>query len=233
MMSPEGNQEHTPETRSWLRRNFLSVLIFTAAGVLTVVLFFLRDKLSHLGDFSYLGAFLVALGANATIILPMPAIFLLFPLGAAFNPLYIGLAAGIGSAIGEMTSYAMGYSGRGIWKNNKTYQQAVAWLKKWGMFIVFVFAALPLPIDIMGLAGGNLRFPAWKYFVACWIGKTIKYIVIAYAGHFGYQAFLSSPAYQEAVAFLGIGIVAGVALLILGFLFERWSRGKHINSPRQ
>ncbi|MCX6003011.1 MAG: VTT domain-containing protein [Chloroflexi bacterium] len=138
---------------------------------ITVALFLSRDEITKFGNYGYLGAFLISVFTNATILLPMPSILLIFPLGAAFNPLYVGLAAGFGGAIGEMTAYLAGYSGRGVWHNNPNYLKAVAWLKRWGMLIVFIFSVSPMPLDLMGLAAGNLRFPAWKFFLPCWPGN--------------------------------------------------------------
>jgi VWFA-related protein len=44
----------------------------------------------------------------------MPGLVVLIPMGAAFNPFFIGLAAGVGGAMGEMTAYMAGYGGRGM-----------------------------------------------------------------------------------------------------------------------
>ena len=53
------------------------------------------------------------------------------------------------------------------------------------MMVIFVFAATPLPFDVIGLFCGVVRYPAKKFFIATLIGKIIKYLVIAYAGFYG------------------------------------------------
>ena len=193
MLNSKNPEKQTPIVKgNWIRRNYLAPVMFLLVLGVTIALFVFRNEITKLGNYGYLGTFLLSLATNATIILPMPNILMILPLGATFNPLFIGLAAGLGGAIGEMTGYVAGYTGRGIWSNNPNYLKAKGWLKKWGMLIVFVFAVSPMPLDLIGLAAGNLHLPAWKYFLPAWPGKTIKYTVLAYVGYWGWECF-----YQE------------------------------------
>jgi membrane protein YqaA with SNARE-associated domain len=213
-------------TGSWLKHNFLSVIIFTVVIGITIGLFFIQDKLSLLGDMGYLGVFLVSLAANATIVLPMPSLLIMLPLATVLNPLYIGLVAAAGGAMGEMTAYLAGYGGRGIWHENKNYIRAVAWLKKWGIWVVFIVSATPLPMDVMGLAAGNLRFPAWRYLIGCVPGKIIKYVSLAYATAWGWDTYAADKHFREALLAVGVGAGAAVLTLVLALFIERrtWKR---------
>ena len=49
-----------------------------------------------------LGALLIALIANASVILPMPSLLLLFALGITLNPVIVGLTGAAGGARGEL-----------------------------------------------------------------------------------------------------------------------------------
>ena len=220
---PAREQTGTKPKGDWLRRNFVSVLMFVAVAGITVALFFFQDQIVRLQNWGYLGAFIISITANATVVLPMPGLAILLPMGAAFNPFYIGLAAGVGGAIGEMTAYLAGYSGRGIWSDNKWYLRAVSWLQKWGTPVIFLFAVTPLPLDVMGMAAGNLRYPWWKYFVACIPGKIIKYIVLAYAGQQFYATFMSSAHFRVCLA--SFCAAAGVTLILvaLALFLEDWA----------
>ena len=84
----------------------------------------------------------------------------------------------------------VGYSGRGVVENRRLYDKSAQWLKRWGVMTIFLFAATPLPFDVMGMVAGLLRFPLWKFILACWFGKTLKYIGIALAGAWGLEAVL-------------------------------------------
>jgi membrane protein YqaA with SNARE-associated domain len=209
--------------KNWLKRNFLAVMMFVLVLAVTIALFVLRNEILKLGNYGYLGTFVLSVATNATILLPMPSILMILPLGATFNPLYIGLAAGIGGAIGEMTAYVVGYSGRGIWHDNPNYIKAVGWLKKWGMLVIFVFSVTPMPLDIMGIAAGNLRLPAWKFFLPCWPGKTIKYIVLAYVGYWGWAAFIKNQSLQRTLLAASIAAVSVVVLTVLALVLEKLS----------
>lgn len=176
--------------RVWLRKRLLPISMAALAIGIMVAIFLNRDKLSELGNYGYLGAFLISLGANATIILPVPGILVIIGMGAipGINPWVLGLVAAAGGAIGELTGYMLGYSGRVLVENREAHVRAVAWIKKWGVLAILVFALVPvLPLDVAGIAAGNLRFPLWKFLGVCWCGKAILYVLAAYAGQWGWE----------------------------------------------
>jgi membrane protein YqaA with SNARE-associated domain len=212
-----------PKKGNWFKRNLIALIVFLLVLVVTIALFIFRDEFARFQNWSYLGAFLISLTANATIVLPMPSIMILLPMGATFNPLFIGLAAAAGGTLGELTAYLAGYSGRGIWHDNKTYLKAAEWLKRWGMPIVFLYAATPMPLDAMGLAAGNLRFPVWKYALACLPGKVIKYVTIAFAGRWGWDQFINSERFRTTLIAVAIAVVAVLVLVALVLYIENWA----------
>ena len=166
----------------------ISLLSFLVVIAITILLFFYRESVAELGNWGYLGAFLIGLVGNATIILPMPSLILLFALGATFNPVMVGLTGAAGGAIGELSGYILGYSGHGFIKNNRLYVRAEAWMKRFGSATVFVFAIAPvLPIDIAGIAAGALRLPIWKFLAACFSGKAILYTGLTLATSWGWH----------------------------------------------
>ncbi|MFC1861273.1 VTT domain-containing protein [Chloroflexota bacterium] len=167
----------------------LSMLLLVIA--ITVIIFLNRDRVSELDNLGYLGAFLISLVSNASIVLPMPSLLLLFALGAAFNPILVGVVGGVGGAIGELSGYIAGRSGRGIARNGKWFNRAERWMSRWGTLTVFVFSALPiLPFDAAGVAAGVVHFSIRKFLVACFLGKTLLYIAMALFGAWGWEALL-------------------------------------------
>jgi len=182
------------EKGTWLKKKvvpLLTVLLFTAITVALFLVFARNpEKVEEFQNYGYLGAFLVSLVSNATIILPMPGFLIIFALGAVFNPVLIGLAGATGGAGGEALSYVLGWTGRGVIQNRRLYDKAVQWLKRWGVWVIFVFAATPLPFDIIGMVAGLLRFPFWKFLLALWCGKALKYVGVALAGAWGWEAVL-------------------------------------------
>ncbi len=179
---------------TWLRKKvvpLLTVLLFTAITVALFLVFARNpERAEEFENYGYLGAFLVSLVSNATIILPMPGFLIIFALGALFNPFLVGLAGATGGAGGEALSYILGWTGRGVIQDRRLYDKAVQWLRRWGVWVIFVFAVAPLPFDIMGMVAGLFHFPFWKFFLALWCGKALKYVTIALGGAFGWEAVL-------------------------------------------
>ena len=218
----------TPDQQgNWLRRNYLSLLILLFVLAIAVGLFVFfqcnPEKVEKFESLGYIGAFLISMVTTATVILPSPGAVALFSLGATFNPLLVGLAAGVGGGIGEMPSYLAGYSGRGIWQINWSFQNAGAWLQRWGSALGFVFAASPLPIDLVGIVAGNLRFPFWRFFLACWLGKTVQYLGMAYMGAWGWDAVISQQWDTRAMRIGAAGGAVALVLLLLALALERWT----------
>ncbi len=223
-----GNNKQTETGKGeWLKKRLPPLLILLFVIAITVAIFLVYgrhpERLAELENYAYWGAFLISLVTNATIILPFPGIVILFALGAAFNPVLVGLAGGVGGTIGEMTCYWLGYSGRGVVENRRFYDKAVQWLKKWGVLTVFTFALTPLPFDVLGIAAGLLRFPFWKFFVACWCGKTLVYIGMALAGAWGWEAFVSGLLFTSPISVGVSAALATLTLLVLALFIENWT----------
>ncbi len=143
----------------------------------------------------YLGVFLVSLLGNASIIFPVPSFLVVFAVGSVLNPWLVGIVAGLGATIGELTGYVLGFGGRhAIKRKYRKYSKGLERVKKWaedhGMFSVLVlFAATPLPDDVVGIIGGMIRYDIKRFFLAVFIGKVILHIGIAFGGLYGGWVF--------------------------------------------
>jgi len=140
------------------------------------------------GAWGYLGIFLVSLVGNASIILPVPSFIIVFTFGAILNPWLVGLAGALGATIGELTGYMLGRGGREALekKYKKQIELAEKWIDKHGIFFVLlVFSATPLPSDIVGALAGMVEYDVKKFLLATLIGRTIAYLVLAFAGFYG------------------------------------------------
>ena len=214
--------------KGWARRRLPPLLGLLLAAGITAALFIYRDNVEDLQTLGYLGAFLISLIANGTIILPMPGLLLLFALGAALNPVAVGVISGAGGALGEMTGYLAGRSGSGIWRKTQAYTNAVGWVRRWGSWVVFLFTVTPLPVDVVGVAAGAVRFPVWKFLLVCWAGKAVLYTGMALAGAWGWDAVMSGE-YNTSVVW--IACAAGmtvVVVLVLALVLERWSWNRRL-----
>ena len=47
--------------------------------------------------------------------------------------------------------------------------------------LLFVVSLIPNPIfDLVGVAAGALRYPIWRFLIAVWAGKILKFSIFAY-----------------------------------------------------
>ena len=186
---------HNPNwwTRSirpfWARyHGHIVAVVFSIA--ITVLILSFRQQLSRLSSYGYLGVFVISLLGNATIIVPVPSLAVVFASGSVLNPLFVGLAAGLGEPIGELTGYMAGYGGSAVIEDRKRFEQLKDWMERRGFLTILVLSAIPNPLfDIAGMAAGVLHFPVAKFLLACWLGKSAKAVAIAYLGALSVKIF--------------------------------------------
>ncbi len=185
----------TGNRRAWLKKKLVPLLTLLFVMAIMVGIFYVYryypDRVAQLKGYGYLGAFLISLVLNATIVLPAGNFLIISALGATLpSATMVGLAGGTGAAIGEITSYMAGRSGQAMVQRQRVYVRLESWVKKWGVVTIFFLSLVPFVFDLAGIAAGVLRFPFWKFLLACWLGRTILYIVIALAGAQGWESLL-------------------------------------------
>jgi len=75
--------------------------------------------------------------------------------------------------------------------NSERWIRLEQWVRKWGSLAIFGLSIIPFAFDIVGIIAGVLRLPIWKFFLACWWGRSILYVGIAWAGALGWEAILN------------------------------------------
>ena len=185
-ITASGERQERPAKRAFLSRKLLlRILAILVVIGITATIFVFRDKVESLEEFGYLGAFLISLITTATIILPVPGIVMTVGLGAVYDPVLIGLAAGAGSALGEITGYMAGFSGQVVFENSRIYMRLERWMMRRGAIVILVLSFVPNPFfDLAGAAAGVLRYPLWRFLLFCFVGKTLRYILVAAFGWF-------------------------------------------------
>jgi membrane protein YqaA with SNARE-associated domain len=140
-------------------------------------------QIQKLGVYGYPAVFLVSLIANAAFLLPAPGIAAVFAAGGVLDPLAVGLVAGFGASLGELTGYLVGLSGQHVFDDRPIYERIERQMRKSGTLVIFVLAAVPNPIfDVGGVIAGALRMPAWRFVLSAWLGKSLRFALLAYIG---------------------------------------------------
>ena len=170
--------------RSWWRRNYLHILAFlVGVGAMALALLF-GEGIREFEKYGYVGVFLMGVIGSAAPVWPMPGAWAAFiAAGLGWNIVWVGLAAGIGEAIGELTYYFLGYSGRPLFGDWKWYHRVQSWMRRRGSITIFLTSAIPnFVIRLADVSAGVLHYPVWKFFLFCWAGKTVKSFCFALAG---------------------------------------------------
>lgn len=134
--------------------------------------------------FSYLGVFIASFLANASIFFPIPSHIMVFGAGMLLNPLIVGVLGGLGAALGECIGYALGKGVKTFLEKERKFKKITRKLLKWrwNFLAIMVFAATPLPDDVVGIYCGSIRYPFWRFLLACTVGKIILFTAIAFGG---------------------------------------------------
>ena len=182
---PVQKQDKTEQPKTSMRTNlFRAAALLVVVGI-TVYIYSIRDHVEQFEQFGYAGIFLIALMANATVLLPAPGVAIIYAMGAVFNPLGVGLAAGTGGAFGELSGYLAGFSGQAVVENMDIYNRFKPWVDKYGGWAILVLSAIPNPFfDIAGIAAGIAKMPIQTFLLFTWIGQIIKMTTFAFAGHY-------------------------------------------------
>lgn len=175
----------TSGQRSPLLLTLARILLLLVILALTFYLYRIRQQAERFAVYGYPGIFLTALLANATVFLPAPGVAVVFAMGNIFSPPAVALAASLGGALGELSGYLAGFSGRAVIEEGPKYQRIAGWVRKYGHYAIFLLAAVPNPLfDVAGIAAGIVKMPLWRFLVFCWLGQLLKMLLFAYAGHY-------------------------------------------------
>lgn len=167
---------------------YFKLIILAIVLGISIALFLLRDRVEDLESLGYLGAFVATLASSATIFVPVPGIIVVFILGDVWNPLILGVVSGVGMALGELTGYIAGYTGKELFQETRMYHRIARWMKQRGDMLIFLFALIPNPLfDMVGIAAGALRYRVERFLFFCLLGKVPRCILIAYAGRWGLE----------------------------------------------
>lgn len=170
--------------------NVLRILALFAVVAITIYIYSIREHVEQFAALKYPGIFLIALLANATILLPAPGVAIIYAMGAMFNPFGVGLAAGTGGAIGELSGYLAGFSGQAIIERTDVYDRIKPRVDKYGGWAILVLSAIPNPFfDVAGIAAGIAKMPLRTFLIFTWLGQCIKMTLFALAGRYSITLF--------------------------------------------
>ena len=186
VVSPQVLKRYWQPTVTNCRPRILPAIALLGVIVLSAALVFVPIDWKIFGVYGgYLGIFVVTLLATGAIVLPVPYLGLIVNAGASpfLNPFMVALVAGVAAALGEMTGYLVGYTGRALLPKNRWYDVVHRGVTRFGGPVIFVAAVIPNPFfDALGIVAGATRMSVWLFLVACFLGKAIRFFLLVKLG---------------------------------------------------
>ena len=176
--------------RPWKDERIRKLLSAALVMSLVVGVILLRNRLPETDSIGYVGVFVLSLMGSASILVPIPGIAAVCAGASLLSlfPLWVAIVASVAEALGELSGYLLGYSGRGIAQNVRIYPRVERWMERQGWLALLLASSVPNPLfDLIGVAAGTLRYPVPQFLVSVWAGKLIKNMMIAYACFYGIE----------------------------------------------
>ena len=101
-------------------------------------------------------------------------------------------------------------------RRTRTYQAAARWFARAPFFILFVFNVIPIPVDVVRMLATTYRYPRLPFAGASFLGRLVRYAVIALATYsLGQRGWIAVAALFGLAMALGAfrGLAAGVKKL--------------------
>ncbi|MHA1268157.1 MAG: VTT domain-containing protein [Candidatus Helarchaeota archaeon] len=153
----------------------------------------------------YLALFIISIFANMTVIFPVPytiALAVIIFLQDV-NPVILGISAGAGAAIGEITAYYVGKGSASLTDTSKSesIKKMKARIKKgYAIPLMFLCAATPIPDDQLLLLLGYAGYSIWKMLITYFFGKITLCLWTAFLIKFAWNV----PSFEPFFAVFGI-----------------------------
>jgi len=191
------------------RQAVISIIGVIAVALLSGgLLYRLMIQGDSLGNMGLIGVLIAAMLSHLTVVARDVFIPLFLPLASVYNPVILGTAAGTGAAIGEITTYFLGWGVAESMEPLSDSEDRIArWINKYGLWAVLLVAMTPLPDTPIVILAGSRKLPFGKLAVVEVLGKSALYSVGAMMGGLVYGGLENT-----------IGAVFASVLLVVGSL---------------
>ena len=154
--------------------------------MLIISIYFMSNLFESIAEYSYAGIFLLLIGVNAAPLLMPPTWIILssfFVLDQSFDPITLSLIGATGATIGRfLLKVVSGYFRSVVGNQQKTNLDSIGNFlnrKKFGYIISsFLFAATPLPSNMLFIAYGLMRAKSFGLYLGFWLGRVISYYIM-------------------------------------------------------
>jgi membrane protein DedA with SNARE-associated domain len=179
--SPAGRLNRWQRLPEQKRQQILTILIILGVTGISLVMLLFQDQVKQLGEWGYVGLFLVAFFASAAMFAPVPGLIFLAASAKVMDPLAAGLIFAVGASLGELSGYLVGSRGQGVIQKTKWHERMERWMLKYGGIVIVILGFIPnVLIDVAGMVAGALKMPWYRFLFWVFLGKVPKCLLITF-----------------------------------------------------
>ncbi len=179
------------------------------------------DIFDTIVEYSYFGIFLLLIGINAAPILMPPTWIVLssfFALDSSLDPLLLALVGATGATIGRLILKNLsGFFRRFVGKEQKSNLDAIGNFlnrKKFGYVLTsFLFAATPLPSNMLFVAYGMMKAKSIGLYFGFWLGRLLSYYIMITVSSVVLAPFLEL--FEDKIIGILLADVVGIGVVVI------------------
>ena len=179
------------------------------------------DIFDTIVEYSYIGIFLLLIGINAAPILMPPTWIVLssfFALDSSLDPLLLALVGATGATIGRLILKNLsGFFRRFVGKEQKSNLDAIGNFlnrKKFGYVLTsFLFAATPLPSNMLFVAYGMMKAKSIGLYFGFWLGRVLSYYIMITISSVILTPFLEL--FEDKIIGILVADVVGIGVVVI------------------
>jgi len=181
----------------------------------------MADIFDTIVEYSYFGIFLLLIGINAAPILMPPTWIVLssfFALDSSLDPLLLALVGATGATVGRLILKNLsGFFRRFVGKEQKSNLDAIGNFlnrKKFGYVLTsFLFAATPLPSNMLFVAYGMMRAKSIGLYFGFWLGRLLSYYIMITISSVVLTPFLEL--FEDKIIGILVADIVGIGVVVI------------------
>ena len=181
----------------------------------------MADIFDTIVEYSYLGIFLLLIGINAAPILMPPTWIVLssfFALDSSLDPLLLALVGATGATIGRLILKNLSsFFRRFVGKEQKSNLDTIGNFlnrKKFGYVLTsFLFAATPLPSNMLFVAYGMMKAKSIGLYFGFWVGRLMSYYIMITISSVVLTPFLEL--FEDKIIGILVADIVGVGVVVV------------------
>ena len=181
----------------------------------------MADIFDTIVEYSYFGIFLLLIGINAAPILMPPTWIILssfFALDSSLDPLLLALVGATGATVGRLILKNLSsFFRRFIGKEQKSNLDAIGSFlnrKKFGYVLTsFLFAATPLPSNMLFVAYGMMKAKSIGLYFGFWLGRVLSYYIMITVSSVVLAPFLEL--FEDKIIGILLADVVGIGVVVV------------------